>query len=290
MKTTTLKSILVTMTLFLILLPSYSQDLIGTRIDVMGSRFSDQLWFFSVSSCTRGFDNGWDGFKMTGNILTPQLFAMEADANFQVDAIPDLNNTYIGFKSGDDTVYTFTFNHENLSVGYTQLYLVDSVANKTIDVYQTGTTYTFTAPFTANAVRRFKLTTSIPPVVIPPVVIPPVVVPPVVTPPVVTPPVVTPPVVTPPIATPPIVAPPTSSKDQSKKLKIYSSNKNIYIENPGKQKGKMKLCHAITGKVLKTVDFSSEGTSIINVNVPTGTYIINGSTQSEDVTVLVIIH
>jgi len=285
MKTTTLKSILVTMTLFLILLPSYSQDLIGTRIDVMGSRFSDQLWFFSVSSCTRGFDNGWDGFKMTGNILTPQLFAMEADANFQVDAIPDLNNTYIGFKSGEDTVYTFTFNHENLSVGYTQLYLVDSVANKTIDVYQTGTTYTFTAPFTANAVRRFKLTTSIPPVIIPPVVVPPVV-----TPPVVTPPVVTPPVVTPPIATPPIVAPPTSSKDQSKKLKIYSSNKNIYIENPGKQKGKMKLCHAITGKVLKTVDFSSEGTSIINVNVPTGTYIINGSTQSEDVTVLVIIH
>jgi len=285
MKTTTLKSILVTMTLFLILLPSYSQDLIGTRIDVMGSRFSDQLWFFSVSSCTRGFDNGWDGFKMTGNILTPQLFAMEADANFQVDAIPDLNNTYIGFKSGEDTVYTFTFNHENLSVGYTQLYLVDSVANKTIDVYQTGTTYTFTAPFTANAVRRFKLTTSIPPVIIPPVVVPPVV-----TPPVVTPPVVTPPVVTPPIATPPIIAPPTSSKDQSKKLKIYSSNKNIYIENPGKQKGKMKLCHAITGKVLKTVDFSSEGTSIINVNVPTGTYIINGSTQSEDVTVLVIIH
>ena len=285
MKTTTLKSILVTMTLFLILLPSYSQDLIGTRIDVMGSRFSDQLWFFSVPSCTRGFDNGWDGFKMTGNILTPQLFAMEADANFQVDAIPDLNNTYIGFKSGEDTVYTFTFNHENLSVGYTQLYLVDSVANKTIDVYQTGTTYTFTAPFTANAVRRFKLTTSIPPVIIPPVVVPPVV-----TPPVVTPPVVTPPVVTPPIATPPIIAPPTSSKDQSKKLKIYSSNKNIYIENPGKQKGKMKLCHAITGKVLKTVDFSSEGTSIINVNVPTGTYIINGSTQSEDVTVLAIIH
>ena len=285
MKTTTLKSILVTMTLFLILLPSYSQDLIGTRIDVMGSRFSDQLWFFSVSSCTRGFDNGWDGFKMTGNILTPQLFAMEADANYQVDAIPDLNNTYIGFKSGEDTVYTFTFNHENLSVGYTQLYLVDSVANKTIDVFQTGTTYTFTAPFSANAVRRFKLTTSIPPVIIPPVVVPPVV-----TPPVVTPPVVTPPVVTPPIATPPIIAPPTSSKDQSKKLKIYSSNKNIYIENPGKQKGKMKLCHAITGKVLKTVDFSSEGTSIINVNVPTGTYIINGSTQSEDVTVLVIIH
>src|ERR1035437_6307800 len=160
MKTITLKSLLVNMALLMIVSHAYSQDLVGTRIDVRGARFSDQMWLFSVATCTNDFDNGWDGFKMFGSPIAPQLFAIEPDGDYQVDAIPDFNNTYLGFSAGIDSVYTFTFTHENLAKDYQQLYLIDSVANKTVDIYQSGTTYTFTASITKKHVKRFKIVTS----------------------------------------------------------------------------------------------------------------------------------
>lgn len=298
MKTTTLKSFLVTLTLFLILAPTFAQDLIGTRIDVMGTNYGDQMWLFAVPTCTRGFDQGWDATKMFGSPVTPQLFAMEPQAYYQIDCIPDLNNTYLGFIAGIDTAYTFTFTHENLTVKYTQLFLIDSIANKTVDIYQTGTTYSFTAHKT-DSVRRFKIVTSLPQVIIVPtapkdtvvttVIVPTVVTPTIVTPPVVTPPVVTPPVVIAPVVIAPVVTPPpTTKKDQPKKLKIYNSGKTIYIENPGK-KGKIKLVHAITGKTLKTSDFNASGTTIIYADVPTGTYVVNGVTDTDNESIIIII-
>lgn len=276
MKTTTLTSLLLKTALLLMTAHVSAQDLVGTRIDVQGARFSDQMWLFSVPSCTYYFDNGWDGYKMFGTSMAPQIFAIEPDGYYQVASIPDMNNTYIGFSAGIDTTYTFTFTHQNITTTYKQLYLIDSVANKTVDIYQTGTTYTFTALVTNEPVKRFKIVTSLPVVITPPA------------------PTDTIQVVIPPdtIATnPPVADNPKDKdkKDKTKKLKIYSSDKNIYIENHGSQKGKMKLCHAETGRVVKTSDFNAEETSVINANVPTGTYIVTGVTPSENVSTTIII-
>jgi hypothetical protein len=251
MKTITLKSLLVNMALLMIVSHAYSQDLVGTRIDVRGARFSDQMWLFSVASCTNEFDNGWDGFKMFGTPLAPQLFAIEPDGDYQVDAIPDFNNTYLGFSAGIDSVYTFTFTHENLEKDYQQLYLIDSVANKTVDIYQSGTNYTFTASITTDPVKRFKIVTSNP----------------------------------------------TSSltglnlpNSGNKNLRIYYSDKKIYIENASAQKGIMVLCNAENGRVLKTVNFNSDGRSIINTDAPVGIYIVNCVTQSNNVSTKIIVN
>ena len=84
MKATTLKLILLKLPLLLMVTRASAQDLTGTRIDVQGTRFSDQMWLFSVASCTYGFDNGWDGFKMFGTTLAPQIFAWEPDGYYQV--------------------------------------------------------------------------------------------------------------------------------------------------------------------------------------------------------------
>lgn len=279
MKITTLKSLLFKLALLLMVANASAQDLTGIRIDVQGARFSDQMWLFSVPTCTYTFDNGWDGYKMFGTSDAPQIFAIEPDGYYQVSSVPDVNNTYIGFSAGVDTVYTLTFNNDNLAVSYQHLFLIDSVTNKTTDVYQTGSTYTFSALPTSKPVRRFKIVTSLPVVVIPP------------TAPKDTVPVVKPPVV------PPVVDP-KNPKDKDKddkncppkKLKIYCSGKNIHIENPGKQKGKMKLCHAQTGRVLRTVDFNAEGNYIINSDLPNGVYVVNGVTQSENISAVIIIH
>jgi hypothetical protein len=107
---------------------------IWTIIDVKGSRFADRMWIFTDPSCTHGFDNGWDGEKFMGSSISPQIYAMEPDGIYQVDAVDDINNTYLGFRAGEDSVYTFTFTHQNLELKYTNVYLVDSVAHQTVDI------------------------------------------------------------------------------------------------------------------------------------------------------------
>lgn len=136
---------------------SSEEERVGTIIDVKGSRFSDRMWVITVPQCTRDFDNGWDGFKMFGSPVAPQLFAMENSGNFQVNSIPDMNNTYLGFKAGEDSVYTLTFTHYFVQNRYKDIYLVDLLENKTINVYANGSQYTFVAKKTSYPEKRFKL-------------------------------------------------------------------------------------------------------------------------------------
>ncbi|MFZ4726995.1 MAG: T9SS type A sorting domain-containing protein, partial [Paludibacter sp.] len=133
-----------------------------TIIDVKGSRLGDRMWLFKEPNCTRNFDNGWDGRKMFGMPITPQLFAKEADGDYQIDVMSDINNTEIAFQAGsEETDYTLTFTHVNMQSHYPQgIYLVDLQLNKTIDITQTGTEYSFVARQTANPEKRFKIVTA----------------------------------------------------------------------------------------------------------------------------------
>jgi hypothetical protein len=297
-----------------------SQDLTGVQIEAIGSRYYDQLWCFSVPACTRGFNNGWDAYKVVvPDSSAPQIYAIEECGNFQMDAIPDFNNTYIGFKPGEDSQYTLSFTVQNLSMYYQQLYLVDLVENKTIDIYTTGTTYTFTVNAATDPLKRFQLITSLPvDPVIPPVPIDTVVV-------VVVPPVPVDTVVIPPV---PVVDPINNndnhdSKDNKdckdnkdkkdnkdckdkndkkdnkdckdnkekndNKLKITCSKRTITIDNPGKGKGKIKIYNALTGRITHDTQFNADGKTIIQSNAPSGTYVIEGSNTTEKVSVSVII-
>jgi hypothetical protein len=260
MKTTTLKLLLAELAFFLMVSHAFSQNLVGTRIDVHGARFSDQMWIFSVPSCTNDYDNGWDGYKMFGTPLAPQLFAIEHDGYYQVASIPDINNTVLGFSAGIDSVYTFTFTHQNIALDYKQLYLVDSVANKIVDIYQSGSNYTFTASVTSNPVKRFKIYTSNPGNL---------------------------------NGNSNQTASVTTGTNQPnspiKNLKVYYSDKKIHIENTGIQKGIMMLCNAGTGKIFQTANFNSDSRSIIDTNVPEGIYVVNCNTQSDKVSEKIII-
>jgi len=315
MKTSTLKSVIIVFTLMLLSIQANAQNLVGTRIDVQGSRYGDQMWVFAVSSCTTGFDNGWDGYKMFGtSTLIPQIFAAEPTANFQIDAVPTLNDTYISFKAGEDTVYTLTFTNQLVETLYSELYLIDSVANKKISFMTTGTKYTFSVQPTDAPVKRFKIVavgltaavTPTTPVVTNPVVTDPVVTNPVVTDPVVTNPVVTDPVVTNPVVTSPVVTSPVvtspivtptdknvkNEKDvkNGKNISIKTSKKDLVITNGHKQKGSVKAYNAKTGKLMKTFNFNANGSTTISTGLPTGTYVINANSESEIVNETVIIN
>jgi len=132
---------------------------VSTLIDVNGKNAGDRMWVFSAPQCTKKFDNGWDAQKILGSSLTPQLYAVESDGNYQVNAVDDINDTQLAFMAGSDVEYTMTFTHENTKLYYPGLYLVDMIENKVVDITETGSSYAFWAESTPSPVNRFKIVT-----------------------------------------------------------------------------------------------------------------------------------
>ena len=129
-----------------------------TTIDIEGENSADRMWLMSHESYTRGFDNGFDGKKLIGNALNPQLYAVENDGKYQLNSVDDINNTTLAFQAGQDTEYNMTFTHdENAQLKYKKMYLHDLVENKIIDISMSGTIYNFNAVSTTNPVIRFKI-------------------------------------------------------------------------------------------------------------------------------------
>lgn len=136
-----------------------SSDKVYLEVSLRGEHYGDRMWLINEPGTTRGFDNGWDGYKLSGAVGTPKLFAMEESGNYQISTSSDLNNTYLGFQAGIDLEDTLTFKSENLGLKYDGVYLVDLVENKIVDITKSGTQYAFKAESTAAPVKRFKITT-----------------------------------------------------------------------------------------------------------------------------------
>ena len=137
-----------------------SSTKVWTTINVKGSRFADKMWIFTEPTCTHSFDNGWDSEKFLGSALSPQLYSMEVDGDYQVNSVDDMNNTYLGFLAGEDSIYTLTFTNENLNGSYAGMYLLDLMDSTITNVLESGTKYTFVAHSTPEPVKRFKIITA----------------------------------------------------------------------------------------------------------------------------------
>jgi len=136
-----------------------TSDKIGIIIDIKGANFADRMWLFSEPTSTYGFDNGWDGQKILGSALSPQIYAIEKDGNYQINTVPDINDTELAFQAGQDVEDTLTFTNMNLEKQYAGVYLVDLLENRTIDITTSGTQYAFMAESTPTPVTRFKIVT-----------------------------------------------------------------------------------------------------------------------------------
>ncbi len=139
-----------------------TQSKVFTKVEVIGKYSSDCMWIFTDKNCKHGFDNGWDGTKIPGEANTSQLFVMEPDGNYQIAAVDDLNETYLGFGAGQDYDYTLKFTHQNIESKYENLYLIDLANNNCIDITANGSEYHFQAFSTPDAVKRFKIASTKP--------------------------------------------------------------------------------------------------------------------------------
>lgn len=137
--------------------PDNEQDKVYTIVDVNGSRYSDRMWIFSEKNCTRSYNNGWDGYKILGSSLVPQIWSIEKDGNYQVNSLDEIDSTIIGFKKGEDSIYTLTFKHNNSTLKYPSLYLADFLTGSLSDVSEDNSKVTFKSTSVPTDYARFVL-------------------------------------------------------------------------------------------------------------------------------------
>ena len=120
----------------------------------------DRAWLYTDANATSGFDNGYDGRKIFGDHNLACLYSPGTNAGeyFQVNAVDNINQTYLVFKAEKDvTDYTLTFNHHNLSNNYESITLLDLATGIETDITAEGSTYSFTAANNYNTEQRFQL-------------------------------------------------------------------------------------------------------------------------------------
>lgn len=222
-------------------------EAVYTAIDIKGENFGDNVWLFTHPTYTKSFDNGYDGRKIKGSALTPQLYAIEADGNYQVNAVDDIHNTLLGFVPGIDTEYTLKFTHSNTLEAYPNgIYLVDLLKNTTIDITESGSTYTFStaasnvkaqkAPSLTAENARFKILT------------------------------------TPSITT-------NLDISNANSLKIFCSDKKVIVNNKESLEGELRLFDT-SGRLVYSNTFGS-GISTFDVELAYGVYIVQADNQIE---------
>lgn len=129
----------------------------STRIEVEGENGADKMWIITKPWYKKDFDNGGDGYKQTGNALSPQIFAVDKAGKLQVNATNDMNNLVVAFQAGQDTKYQMKFIHENTEEYYSRIFLHDLVAKQVVDITENGSIYNFEASSTPAPVERFLL-------------------------------------------------------------------------------------------------------------------------------------
>ena len=122
------------------------------------SGYGDQLYMWERSNFSEAFENGWDGHKLFGESVAPQLFALSPDGDLAINCIPTFEGVQMGFKAGEqDNNYTFTFEYSNEAQ---PLYLLD-IQTKIYTQITSDTSYSFTTTDT-DVHNRFVLTYNAP--------------------------------------------------------------------------------------------------------------------------------
>lgn len=120
-------------------------------ISLSGTANGDLVYILSRADFTDGFENGWDGRKIPGDAAAPMLAVVKEGGDMAVAAVPTLEERYLNFRAGADSVYTFSFNYDGEPI-----YLYDQVTRQAT-LINSANTYTFTAN-NKTAAQRFLIT------------------------------------------------------------------------------------------------------------------------------------
>ncbi|MDL2256845.1 T9SS type A sorting domain-containing protein [Bacteroidales bacterium OttesenSCG-928-I14] len=142
--------------------PAFRENRVSSRIELLSNdELKDLTWIFSDDNFTTGHDNGYDGRKMFANSYSAQLFTVSQENSYQVNALPNINKTYISFKAetGKNN-YMLVFNHENMDLKYRHIFLKDLKTKEIVEITDNGSSYQFYADNYDTAEKRFSILTS----------------------------------------------------------------------------------------------------------------------------------
>ncbi len=130
-------------------------------IELISEHGYDKLWLVHEDSATKGFDNGWDGYKMKSDSKSPYIYVREGNENLQVSTTNDINHTQIIFESGRDKDFQLCIVRHDLDDYYSQIYLLDTELNSVIPIQADTVWHTFQAVEESLYPNRFKIIGSI---------------------------------------------------------------------------------------------------------------------------------
>lgn len=123
--------------------PRYAQEVepvvMHLRVDGLNG-YATNMHMLERADLTDGFDNGWDGHHLVGDEDAPQLYAITEAGKMNVNCVPNMEGTVLGFRAGVDNQFTFSFGYE----GEEDWYLND-LKNQTSTLIDPLSSYTFMA-------------------------------------------------------------------------------------------------------------------------------------------------
>ena len=113
------------------------------------SGYGDMVYMLEREDFAENFENGWDGRKMFGDDVAPQLYAFTPDGNMAINCIPTFEGQVLGFRKGTkDNVYTFTFEYDGENTWY-----LNDLKEQTSTLISADDSYMFTASAEDMAAR-----------------------------------------------------------------------------------------------------------------------------------------
>lgn len=126
-------------------------------VELISEHSYDKLWLVHEESATKGFDNGWDGYKMKSSSPSSSIYVQEENENFQISTTNDINHTKITFESGKDKDFQLNIIKHELDDYYSQVYLLDTELNAVIPIDTDTVRYNFQAIENSHYPNRFKI-------------------------------------------------------------------------------------------------------------------------------------
>lgn len=126
-------------------------------MDVVSNTSADRVWLFENSNTTKGFDNGWDAYKLQEEGLTQVYVSDEAESKYQIATVPEFTGTTFGVNTVKEEKFSITLSVTS-DVEMRKLYLHDIHTGRSYPIGN-NEEYTFSG---ANTITngRFKITES----------------------------------------------------------------------------------------------------------------------------------
>ena len=119
------------------------------KIKTLGAKYSDRVVILERADFSQGFDNGWDGEKLSFGAEAPSVYVINEQGGYDaVSAIPGFEGTLVGFRAGTNNSCTMTFEYDGEEIWY-----LNDLQTQQSTLIDSELTYTFSTSNYDNEAR-----------------------------------------------------------------------------------------------------------------------------------------